>query len=173
MIQYFKKIYKNPKFQNRRIRKASKDLKKINPNSLEAIKTLRIPNNNSGDYDSIEINTIADEINIKDIQTIKDIQDIINKTIKEIQDIFKKPSKEVEISKLLVHKDRFIENALINENVGDHFALYTNYYYARQLANKLNQKEEAEVLNEAVDRMKSKLNKKQIDKFYKKYIKNA
>jgi len=173
MLQYFKKIYKNPKFQNKRIRKQSKDFKEINPNSLEAIKTLRIPKNNSGDYDLIEINAIAEEINLKDIQTIKDIQDIINKTLKEIQDIFKKPSKEIEINKLLTHKDRFIENGLKYEDLGNFYVSYSNFYFALELAKKLNQKEEAEILNEAVDRMKSKINKKQIDKFYKKYIKSA
>ena len=173
MLEYFKKIYKNPKFQNRRIRKQSKNLKEINPNSLEAIKTLRIPKNNSENYDLIEIDTIAEEINLKDIQTIKDIQDIINKTLKEIQDIFKKPSKEIEISKLLVHKDNFIENGLKFEDLGNSYASYSNFYFALELAKKLNQKEEAEILNEAVDRMKSKLNRKQINKFYKKYIKNA
>ena len=180
VYQYFKKIYKNPKFQNRRIRKQSKDLKEINPDSLEAIKTLRIPKNNSEDYDLIDIDASSENINIKEVQTVKDIQDIINKTLKEIQHIgksFVRKDTFIEngliMSKLFARKDAFIENGLIYENVGNYFASFTNYYFALELAYKLNQKEEAEILNEAVDRMISKLNKKKIERFYKKYLKNA
>ncbi len=160
-------------FQKIITQKFPKDLKKVNPNSLEAIKTLRIPKNNSENYDLIEIDDLSENLTLKDIQSIKDIQDIINKTLKDIQVIFKKPSKEIELRKLYVHKDNFIENGLKHEDLGNYFASYTNLYFALELANKLNQKEEAEILNEAVDRMKSKLNKKQINKFNIKYIKNA
>lgn len=59
MYQFFKKIYIYPRFQNRSIRKKSKDLKEINPDSLEAIKTLRIPKNNLEDYDLIEIENVG------------------------------------------------------------------------------------------------------------------
>ncbi len=173
MYRYLRKLYKKPMFQKIITQKFPKDLKKVNPNSLEAIKTLRIPNNNSENYDLIEIDDLSENLTLKDIQSIKDIQDIINKTLKDIQVIFKKPSKEIEIRKLLVHKDNFIENGLKYEDLGNYYASYTNFYFALELANKLNQKEEAEILNEAVDRMKSKLNKKQINKFNIKYIKNA
>ena len=180
ILEKLKKIYKNPKFQNKRIRKQSKDLKEINPNSLEAIKTLRIPKNNSENYDLIEIDAFSENTKIKDIQTVKDIQDIINKTIKEIHNIgklFMRKDELIEngliISKLYAQKDMFIENGLVNENVGNYFTSFTNYYFALELAKKLSQKEEAEVLNEAVERMKNKLDKKQINKFYNKYIKSA
>ncbi len=180
ILEKLKKIYKNPKFQNKRIRKQSKDLKEINPNSLEAIKILRIPKNNSEDYDLIEIDSLLENVKIKDLQTVKDIQNIINFTIKEIQNIgkfFARKDELIEngllINKLYAQKDTFIENGLIYENVGNHFASFTNYYFALEIANKLNQKEEAEILNEAVDRMIGKLNKKKIERFYKKYLKNA
>ena len=53
-----------------------------------------------------------------------------------------------------------VENGLKYEDLGNYFASYTNFYFALELANKLNQKEEAEILNEVVDHLKSKLYKK-------------
>ncbi|RLI62589.1 MAG: hypothetical protein DRO88_11700, partial [Promethearchaeia archaeon] len=50
---------------------------------------------------------------------------------------------------------------------------FTNFYFAFQLANKLNQKDEAEVLLELINDLKTKLNKKTLDRFNKKYVKTS
>ena len=176
MLQNLRKFVKKSFLQQKKNKKSQGESININPNSLEAIKSLRIPKNNiedskhsqnPEDYDIIKIDSMPDNFPGEFLT----LSDIINKTIKDIQDMFKKSSKDLEIGKILTHKDELIENGIIFKENGDYYAAFTNFYFAFQLANKLNQKDEAEVLLDLINDLKSKLDKKIIDKFNKKYVK--
>ena len=169
MLQNLRKFIRKPLFWKKKNQDFSREPTKINPNSLEAIKTLRIPKIGTENYDEIKIDGILENFSGEYLS----LSEIINKTIKDLQDLFKKPSKDLEINAILTHKDELIENGITYKENGDNFAAFTNFYFAFQLANKLNQKDEAEVLLELINDLKTKLNKKTLDRFNKKYVKTS